>query len=92
MFLLIWLLIGVFALCLHLLFGPLPVSGIKAAIPRRAYLVGLHVVSSPAILALFASGAITVFLETASIRSAWGDFVGSIVGHWDDARGAWHGR
>lgn len=90
-FLLYWLLIGLLASIFQLLFMP-AIGRIRAAIPRRIYLVAIAVATVPLALLLYLTMAFMEWMETASLADAWAELRENVLGHYEGFLEAWHGR
>lgn len=88
---LIWLLVGVAVSAIHLMFF-LPAVRIRAAIPRRLYVVFVTVATAPLALALYLSMGLAEWLETASPRAGAKEFWENLEGQYEATLEAWNGR
>lgn len=90
-FFLLWLLAGVVVFSVHVTFF-LPAVRIRAAIPRRLYVVFVTVVTAPLALALHISTGLMEWIETASPSAGLREFRESLQEQYESTLEAWHGR
>lgn len=90
-FLLIWYFAGVILSLAHLAFF-LDIGHIRAAIPRRIYIVAATLVTLPLAASLYVVMAFSEWLDTASPRAGWRELRENVRGQYESTLEAWHGR